>query len=137
MYCERLVKLDDPAGELDGPGHDICDMEFLTDCFHYGNSTYGHSGNLPPIKMEGLHLRDFADKPADFVDRLDDSFDIKYPHGIPQAHNRRHIGPTPQIRFGDYIRLMVEIPILPPPFPPIQERFAAEVLSITAFAGTP
>jgi len=34
---DRLVKLDNNSGELDGPGHEMNDGEFLSECFHYDN----------------------------------------------------------------------------------------------------
>ena len=127
---QRLVKLNDPAGELDSPGHDMEDLEFLTECFHYGGSTY--PAEFPPLQMDGLFLRDFADKPADYVDSQQDDFDLKYPHGISNTHRRRHVGPTPQIRNGDRVRLMAQREIFPG-MPPARERFWAQVISLTAF----
>lgn len=129
---ESLIKLDDPAGPLDGLSHEMSDAEFLSECFHYGGSSYSSSG-FPAIKTKGLFLRDFADKPADFIDTQEDSFDLKYPHGISNAHRRRFVGPTPQIRHGDQVRLMAERQVLPGMLPPAGERFWAQVISVTAF----
>ena len=130
----RLVKLDDPSGEPDGPGHDMTVMEYGTDLHHYDRSlAQGIDSSMTSIKMEGLHLRDFADKPANYVDPQEDQFDLKFPHGIPPLPSRRLIGHKPQIRSGDAIRVRVEWYMFGPEMPPAREGFWCDVVSITAF----
>ena len=65
--CDRLVKLNNPADELDGPGHEMSDMEVFSDGFHYGRSMYETAG-FPPIKTEELYLVYFDNKQFGFID---------------------------------------------------------------------
>ena len=118
-----MVKLDDPAGELDSPGHFMDDNEFFTECFHY--DSFSQHQAIPPIKTEGFDLVDFAHKPPDYPDPEEARFDRKYPHGVPPPRNRRHIGPTPHIRRGDRVRVVSSRSS--------HERFWVKVWSVTAF----
>lgn len=132
----RLVKLDRPSGELDGPGHEMDDGEFMSECFHYDSFVLRHSEferqvGLPP-KMDGLNLTDFAGKPQYFTDQEDHRFTVKYPHGVaPPANRRRTVGPTPQIRNGDRVKV-VSVGITVRGGFPYRERFWVQVLSVTA-----
>jgi len=83
---------------------------------------------LPP-KMEGLNLQDFSIKPRGYIDQEDDHFTIKYPHGIPPPAYRRLIGPTPQIRNGDRVKVVSVGTVRGIPY---RERFWVQVLSVTA-----
>ena len=46
-----LVKLDDPRGELDGPGHVMCETEFLAECALYDDSSLPRTLEVEPVCM--------------------------------------------------------------------------------------
>ena len=102
-----MVKLDDPTGELDGPGHIMDDNEFFTECYHYDPSI--ERNNIPPIKTDRFHLADFTDKPDNnvYTGNVNVIFDQKYPHGTPPPNHRRHIGRIPQVRHGDRVQVVL------------------------------
>lgn len=111
----KLVKLNDPEGELDGPGHLMDDGEFLTECHHYNPP----SERKLDIK-ENLGLMDFSSKPSAFYDSQEGEFHVKYPFGTR----------IPQVRNGDSVRVVKTGKIHGIPF---VERFWVQVLSLTSF----
>jgi hypothetical protein len=90
--------------------------EFFTESFHCDN--FSSPQEIPRIiKMKQGSLVDFSHKPCEH-ERYQPSenvveyeaFDFIYPHGIPPARNRRHIGPIPQIRKGDRVCIVLVLP---------------------------
>jgi len=133
----ELFKLDDPKGDLEGPGHVMMDEEFLTECAHYDNPPSGVEFMYLPLlnrncfcpmkkRDEGVFRRNhavgvltFGDKPEDFTDSEDDDFDVKFPT---------------QVRAGDMVKVVAAgITFVHEHPAPFMERFWIHVTSVTSF----
>lgn len=137
-----FFKLDDPKGDLEGPGHEMSTDEFLTECMHYDNFSAGleftllplmrPNNILAPVKLVdhlalhangGVGVVSFKSKPQDFTDSQDDEFQEKYPDAV---------------RAGDTVKIVAcglyesddEEEDGPNPF---LERFWVDVISVTSF----
>lgn len=118
---ELLIKLDDPSGPLDGPGHIMTTEEFFTECYHYDGAP-SIAESLPIHDVSDL-LQDFQHKPSDFSDRQDDLFDVKYPFG------RR----LPCVRSDDYVKVAtLRVVEGDKGSVTVRERFWVQVVSVTA-----
>jgi hypothetical protein len=102
-----IIKLDDPNGELDGPGHVMYDPEFMSEMCHYDGEE-GCPSHESRDQLKSVDLFDFfhetnAECRPNFPDSQDEEFDIKYPHGLPGggAH-----GNIQQVRSGDRVKVV-------------------------------
>lgn len=98
----NLRKLDDPNGELDGPGHIMEAEEFVTEGIHYDSASGAPSLKLK-AELKQVTLMNFQDCPQDFSDKAEEKFDIKYPHGTSVPGNRWKV---PQVRAYDTVKVM-------------------------------
>ena len=135
-----FIKLDDPKGELEGPGHVMTDMEFMTECSHYDHATGSIAFMyLPCMRRDSIAelineedmeafqrnhavgVLSFHDKPEDFTDVEDDHFDEKYP-------------PIVGVRAGDRVKIVAAgLMVMQKGMAPFRERFWVHVTSVTSF----
>lgn len=151
-----LLKLDDPEGAWNGPGHLMTTEEFCTEIMQYEQN--GDFTRLPllsrdnnfPIKPQDMPafartklvgLLDFRDKPSDFTDSQESEFDAKYPHRRGRL----------QVKAGDCVKVIAAGFTLPaelreedPDSPlnmaahtshvsPFREKLWVQVISVTVF----
>jgi len=150
---DRFFKLHHASpGELDGPGHDMNDGEFFTECVHYDDTTLtdlkDNMAELGLLDIEtaqpvseadvesyerhsNVGFLDFSNAPEDFQDSQNDEFDEKFP---------KHI------RAGDSVKVVAsgkvfcpcsnpdcKIALFRDMMPPFKERFWVNVISVTSF----